>query len=223
MTSSMKLSICILLKCSTCIKIIVLKIMNCTTQFFMIFSIWSRIIEIYAHRLFEISSTRFVIVKNIEFFIRIVRKLKLNWCIDLSKNHLIKIEHRIKSLMWKEIIVNCFRLFEIEKTNLKKRISTRTTSRINRIRIDQILCYVNSRICINISLYICFYIHFHICLCMNFFICFCNIFISCWIIKRSINSTIECSTNLAIIYELFFDNLWKSSISSKINEFSTYS
>jgi hypothetical protein len=77
MTSTLKSSICMLLKCSTCIRIIVLKIMNCTTQFFMISSIWSRIIEICSHRLSKILSTRFATFKNIEFLIQIVRELEL--------------------------------------------------------------------------------------------------------------------------------------------------
>jgi hypothetical protein len=120
MTSTMKSSICMLFKYSTCIKTIVLKIMNCTKQCFMIFLIWFRIIEIISHRLSEISSTRFATHKNIEFLIQVVRKSELNWCIESSKNYFVKIDHRNKSFMWKEIIVSCFQLFEIERTNWKK-------------------------------------------------------------------------------------------------------
>jgi hypothetical protein len=120
MTSTTKSSICMLLKYSTCIKTIALKIMNCTRQCFMMFSIWSRSIKICSHRLSEISSTRFVTHKNIESLIQIVRESELNWCIESSKNHFFWTDHWNKSFMWKEIIVSCLRLFEIERTNWKK-------------------------------------------------------------------------------------------------------
>jgi hypothetical protein len=102
-----------------------------------------------------------------------------------------------------------FSIIRNRKNKLKKkRISTRMTSYISRIRIDQILCYVNFYIYFYIDFYICLYIDFYIYFCIDFFICFFNIFTSCWIIKRSINSTIKCSTNLEIIIIINSYSLW---------------
>jgi hypothetical protein len=50
--------------------------MNCKTQFFMIFSIEFRIIEICLYRLSEILLTRFATFKNIEFFYSNRKKIK---------------------------------------------------------------------------------------------------------------------------------------------------
>jgi hypothetical protein len=116
----MKSSIDILFKYSICIKTIALKIMNCTKQCFIISSIWFPIIEICSHRLFEISSTRFVTHKNIKSFIRIIKKSELNWCSKSSKNYFVKTDHRNKSLMWKKNHRKLFSIIRDRKNELKE-------------------------------------------------------------------------------------------------------